>query len=209
MANKLRHKTFDRHSAKFVAALIEAVGGDMSGDVMQGWIRNPLTLQVRLAQTLNPTFGGPVYNIVRVDHNKPFNHNAFFSEIGVEGEWSESGGDTRAPRVSELDLDTVIFGSSRKDLISLDAHAFRAIWELRFLLTSRWRTRINGCSGVITFGGTYFSSRGRLAVLGLSWVDGTGLDRPMDIWTAGLYTIDDLRDLGDRASSAFVPDPGT
>jgi hypothetical protein len=173
---------------------------------MQGWIRNPLTLQARLEQTLNPTFGGPVRNIIRIDRSKPVNFQTFLAEIGQEGGWTESGGDMRASRVREFDLDTVIIGHGQRDYICLDASAFRTVWELRYLLTSRWKTKVNGYPGVITFSGTCFSRLDGLGLLGLSWVDGTGVKRPMDEWTARLYNDQELRVLGDRVCGAFVPD---
>lgn len=50
---KNEQKTYDRHTAKFIATLIQNMPR-MSDDVMQGWIQNPTSLQKVLESALCP-----------------------------------------------------------------------------------------------------------------------------------------------------------
>ncbi|MBI5457204.1 hypothetical protein HY971_00575 [Candidatus Kaiserbacteria bacterium] len=188
--------------------MIECVGGDVPADVMQGWIRNPMTLQARLADALNPKFGGGVGNIVCIDRRRDFNHHAFLAQIGQAGGWTENVGDIGADRVCQFDLGDVAIGRSMPNHIRLDARAFRVIWELKHLLTPRWQVSVDGDAAVIMFYGTQFSGGGGgSGTLGLSWLRGTGdaVKLAKDQWTAGLYTTADIQALGNRALGAFLP----
>lgn len=64
-------KTFDKQTAQFIAVIAQNLP-TMSGDVMQGWIQNPLAVQRTLRPFAPPESGGSdetnsAANLVRCD----------------------------------------------------------------------------------------------------------------------------------------------